>query len=372
MRVILAGGGTAGHCNPALAIAGIIKAKNKDAEILFIGNRGKIEETLVGKAGYPFRAVQTQGFRRKLTLDNFKTVQLYLKAKKDCKAIIKEFKPDVVIGTGGYVSGPVVAAAQSLGVPTCIHEQNAYPGVTSKMLAGKADIVFISFPGSEQYFGPVKKMVLSGNPLREEVLSTSRSDARKQIGLQEKDFYLLSFAGSLGAHEVNKAMVELIAKNAENKDFVQTHATGDRGWEWVPAELEAKGVDLKRAEHIKVEPYLYDMPIHLAAADAVISRAGAITLGELTALCKPAILIPSPNVTHNHQYHNARSLSDRGGAILLEEKDLSAERLYELVLELKKDPARREELGRGAGTLALPEAAEVIYRELFELLKKKG
>ncbi|MBQ6824551.1 MAG: undecaprenyldiphospho-muramoylpentapeptide beta-N-acetylglucosaminyltransferase [Clostridia bacterium] len=371
MRVILAGGGTAGHCNPALAIAGIIKAKNKDAEILFIGNRGKIEETLVGKAGYPFRAVQTQGFRRKLTLDNFKTVQLYLKAKKDCKAIIKEFKPDVVIGTGGYVSGPVVAAAQSLGVPTCIHEQNAYPGVTSKMLAGKADIVFISFPGSEKYFGKTKKMVLSGNPLREEVLNTSRTAARAELAIPEEAFYLLSFAGSLGAAAINGAMVDFIARNAEKKDFYQTHATGERGWEDFSASLKEKGFDSKENTVISVQPYLYDMHLHLAAADAVISRAGAITLGELTALGKPAILIPSPNVTHNHQYYNARSLSDRGGAILLEEKELSAERLYETVLELKENPSRRKELGQHAAELALPQAAETIYNEVYDLIRRK-
>ncbi|MBR2012920.1 MAG: glycosyltransferase, partial [Clostridia bacterium] len=169
MRVLLAGGGTAGHCNPAIAIASVIREKNKDAQILFVGNRGKIEETLVQKAGFDFKAIRIQGFRRSLSPDNLKTVWLYLKAKSDCRKIIKEFQPDLVIGTGGYVSGPVVAAAQNMGIPTCIHEQNAYPGVTSKMLARKADIVFISFPGSEKYFGKVKKMVLSGNPLRTEV-----------------------------------------------------------------------------------------------------------------------------------------------------------------------------------------------------------
>ncbi len=369
MRVILAGGGTAGHCNPAIAIASIIKSKNKDAEILFIGNEGKIEETLVAKAGFPFRAVRTQGFRRKLTLDNLKTVQLYLKAKADCKKLIREFRPDVVIGTGGYVSGPVVSAAQSLGVPTCIHEQNAYPGLTSKMLAHKADIVFISFPGSEQYFGKTKKMILSGNPLREEILSTSREEARAQLGIPEDAFYLLSFAGSLGALEINRAMVDFIAKNAKKKDFYHTHATGDRGWGWMPDALRDKGFDVEKRGPISVQPYLYDMPLHLVAADAVISRAGAITLGELTVLGKPAVLIPSPNVTHNHQYYNARSLSDRGGALLLEEKDLSAGRLYELILGLKEHPERRAALGRHAKELALPQAAEIIYGELFNLLR---
>lgn len=367
MRVLLAGGGTAGHCNPALAIAGIIKAKNKDAKILFIGNEGSIEENLVQKAGFDFKAVKTQGFRRKLTVDNFKTVYLYLKAKDRCRKIIKEFNPDLVIGTGGYVSGPVVSAAQKMGIPTCIHEQNAYPGVTSKMLSKKADIVFISFAGSEQYFGKVKKMVLSGNPLREEVLTLSREDARKALKLGADDFYLLSFAGSLGAREVNRAMVGFIAKNAKTKEFKQIHATGRFGWEWMPDSLKENGVSMEEAQ-IKVVEYLYDMPLHLAAADAVISRAGAITLGEITALGKAAILIPSPNVTHNHQYHNARSLSDRGGALLLEEKDLSADTLYEMVLSLKKDPEKREALGKHARELALPEAAECIYQEIFQLL----
>ncbi len=368
MRIVLAGGGTAGHCNPAIAIASEIKAKNKDADLLFIGNRGSIEETLVGKAGFPFRAVQVQGFRRKLTFDNIKTVQLYLKAKKDCKKILQEFKPDAVIGTGGYVSGPVVAAAQALGIPTCIHEQNAYPGVTSKMLSKKADIVFISFPGSEQYFGKVRRMILSGNPLRAEILNTDRAAARAQLGLPQDAFYLVSFAGSLGALEVNRAMVGLISRNAKNKDFYQIHATGDRGWKWMPDALKEQGYNIADEGMIRVAPYLYDMPLHLAAADAVVCRAGAITLGEICALGKAAVLIPSPNVTHNHQYYNARSLSDRGGAILLEEKDLSADRLYETVLQLKKDPDRCIALGRGAMEMALPQAAETIYNELYDLI----
>lgn len=374
MRVLLAGGGTAGHCNPAIAIATTIKEKNKDAEILFIGNKGKIEETLVEKAGFPFRAIKIQGFRRSLSAENLKTVWLYIKAKEDCRKIIKEFKPDLVIGTGGYVSGPVVAAAQNMGIPTCIHEQNAYPGVTSKMLSRKADIVFISFPGSEQYFGKVKKMVLSGNPLRAEVLSTSREEARAKLNIPKDAFYLLSFAGSLGALEINRAMVDFIPKNAKLKDFWHTHATGERAWNWMPDALRERGFDVDKEGSISVQPYLYDMPIHLAAADAVISRAGAITLGELTALGKPAVLIPSPNVTHNHQYYNARSLSDRGGAILLEEKDLSAERLYELILGLKNHPEQRAALSRHARELALPQAGEEIYQEIFALLhpEKKG
>lgn len=368
MRVLLAGGGTAGHCNPAIAIASMIRAKNKDAEILFIGNEGKIEETLVKKAGFTFRAVKTQGFRRKLSADNIKTVYLYLKARDHCRAIIREFRPDLVIGTGGYVSGPVVAAAQSMKIPTCIHEQNAYPGMTSKMLARRADIVFISFPGSEQYFHGARKLVLSGNPLREEVLCTAREDARLKLGIPKDGFYLLSFAGSLGAREINRAMADFIIRNARSKDFYQIHATGARGWEWMPETLGKKGFDTQKKGMITVCPYLYDMPLHLAAADAVISRAGAITLGELTALGKAAVLIPSPNVTHNHQYYNARALSDRGGALLLEEKDLSADRLYEMILELKQDPARRRSLGRHAKELALPQATEVIYRELYQLI----
>lgn len=369
MRVLLAGGGTAGHCNPALAIAGLIRAKNPHAEILFIGNAGKIEETLVGKAGFSFRAVHTQGFRRSLSPDNFKTVYLYFKARSQCRAITREFKPDLVIGTGGYVSGPVVAAAQGLHIPTCIHEQNAYPGVTSRMLSKGADIVFISFPGTESYFKGAKKIVLSGNPLREEVLGTSRERARAQLGLPKDAFYLLSFAGSLGAREVNRAMMGVILENAKKQEFRQAHATGNGGWEWVSNALREQGFDPAKNERIRVAPYLYDLPLHLSAADAVVSRAGALTLAELTALGKPAVLIPSPNVTHNHQYHNAKVLADRGGALLLEEKDLSAERLYALITELRENPARRAAIGRKAAELALPEATETIYREIYQLIR---
>ena len=242
--------------------------------------------------------------------------------------------------------------------------------ITSKMLARKADIVFISFPGTEKYFPKAKKLVLSGNPLRAEVLNLSRSDARAQLNLKEDDFYLLSFAGSLGALQINRAMTEVIAKNHRQGDFLQVHATGRSGWEWMPQALKEKGFDVEEKGPITVKPYLYDMPLHLAAADAVISRAGALTLGELTALGKPAVLIPSPNVTHNHQYYNARSLSDRGGAILLEEKELTAEGLYGQILELKNNPAKRAEIGTRAAELGLPEAGEVIYKELFELLRR--
>ncbi len=368
MRVLLSGGGTAGHCNPAIAIAAKIREKNPDAQFLFIGNEGKIEETLVKKAGFSFRAVETQGFRRKITVDNLKTVYLYLKAREQCKAIIKEFKPDLVVGTGGYVSGPVVAAAQGLKIPTCIHEQNAYPGITSKMLSRRADLVCISFPGSERYFPHAKRMVLSGNPLREDVLSFSREEARATLELPGDAFYLLSFAGSLGALEVNRAMVDFVVMNHARHDFFQTHATGDRGWSWVLKVLKERGFDVDEPGPITVKPYLYDMPLHLAAADAVVSRAGAITLGEITARGIPAVLIPSPNVTHNHQYYNAKSLSDRGGALLLEEKELTAEKLYDMILDLKKSPKKRKSISRGALALAKPHATEVIYNEIFSLL----
>ncbi len=368
MRVLLAGGGTAGHCNPAIAIASMIRARHKKAKILFVGNQGKIEEILVQKAGFDFHPIKIQGFARKLTLDHIKTVQLYIKAKKECKQLIRDFRPDVVIGTGGYVSGPVVAAAQSLGVPTCIHEQNAYPGITSKMLAKKADIVFVSFPGSETYFGKTKKMILSGNPLREEVLTTTREEARARLGLPDSAFYLLSFAGSLGALVINQTMVDVVAKNAREGAFYHTHATGERGWKWVPQKLKEQGFDVEKEGPIQVREYLYDMPLHLAAADAVVSRAGAITLGELTALGKPAVLIPSPNVTHNHQYYNARSLSDRGGAILLEEKDLTPEKLYTQILKLKNSPALCQRLGKQAKSMALPNAAQMICEEIENLI----
>lgn len=370
MNIILAGGGTAGHINPALTVAKTVRAKNPGSKILFIGNSGSLEEKLVKKTGFDIEFVRVEGLRRSLSVKNIKTLHMFLKAVSDCKRIIRSFNADMVVGTGGYVSGPAVYAAHLLGVKTCIHEQNAYPGVTSKFLSRYADCVFISFESSRKYFERAKKIVLSGNPLDEAFLFCDKKSARQKLGIPEDAFYLLSFAGSLGAREINRLFIDFIIKNNKSHDFVHTHATGSFGYKWMPDELLSRGFDVNKKSDIQVTEYIYDMPQRLAACDLVISRAGAITLGEIMAQGKPSILIPSPNVTHNHQYHNAMSLVDNGAAMILEEKDATADSLYSMALNLKKDRALACSIGENARKMAQLRAAEVIYSGMYDIMKK--
>ncbi|MBQ8606245.1 MAG: undecaprenyldiphospho-muramoylpentapeptide beta-N-acetylglucosaminyltransferase [Clostridia bacterium] len=370
MNIVFAGGGTAGHINPALAIAETFRSKNPHCNILFIGNRDSLEDKLVTKAGFDIKYIKVNGIRRSLSPENVKTAYNFLRSVSDCKKIIRDFKADAVIGTGGYVSGPAVYAGHLVGAKCYIHEQNAYPGVTSKFLSRYADIAFLSFEGSEKHFSHAKKIVMTGNPLNENFLLAKRQESRKKLGIPEDAFYVLSFAGSLGAREINKLFIDYICKNAQNKDFVHTHATGSFGFRWMPDNIKERGIDLSESEHIHLLEYIYDMPDRLAASDLVISRAGAITLGEIMALGKPAILIPSPNVTHNHQFHNAMSLVDRDAAMIMEEKDASADKLYEMTLRLKNDAALCKKLGENACAMAKLGASEKIYNSIYTELKK--
>ncbi len=372
MRVILAGGGTAGHINPALAIADVIKSRCPGSSILFIGNPGSLEQKLVTKAGFDFEPVRTMGLKRSLSPKNLKSFSLFLAAQRRTKEIIKQFKPQAVIGTGGYVSAPVIMAANKCGVKTFIHEQNAYPGVASKMLSRYADIVFISFESSKKYFPKAKKIVLCGNPLRDDIIFADRTAARKKLGLKEGDFYIVSFAGSLGAREVNKMFIPFILKNYKSGDFYHTHATGSYGFRWMPQQLKEGGFDISDNSRINVMEYIYDMPLHLAACDLVICRSGAISIGEITALGLCSILIPSPNVTHNHQYYNALSLSERGAAFMVEEKDMSADLIYNKALELKSNPALLKQVGKKAAQMALIGAETTIYESVHSAIKDKG
>lgn len=369
MKIVLAGGGTAGHINPALAIAQAVKAAQPSAEILFVGNENSLEETLVKRAGFDIRFIKIQGLNRKQLHKNITTIKLLLKAVKDARAILSEFSPDIVVGTGGYVSGPVLYAAAKMGLKTCIHEQNAFPGLTSKVLSKRVDKVFISFENSEKYFSCKNKLILTGNPLRQEFTALERERCRKELGLRDEDFYVLSFGGSLGARVLNEAMLGVFAKNKEQRQFVHCHAMGRLGNSWMPQKLQALGIPVGDETGLfRVYDYIHDMPRQIAAADAVIARAGAITIGELLAQGKAAVLIPSPNVTHNHQFHNASALAEKNAAMMIEEKDLSVDKLYDTLLSLKKDEAQRLSLSASAKKMALSDAAQVIARHIEQML----
>ena len=374
MRVLIAAGGTAGHINPALAIAGVIRKHCPQAEIHFAGRKAGMEYKLVTAQGYPFHHIEVNGIQRSLTPKNLvRNVQavwnLALSGPK-AKAMMKEVQPDLVIGCGGYVSGPVVRCAAKMGIATAIHEQNAFPGVTNKLLAKDVDLVFAAVAAAVEKLGAPQKTKVVGNPVRPEMFQQDRQAARAKLGAGDRTV-ILSFGGSLGARRINEVVADLAAWEMKSKaPVLHIHATGSRGVELF-AEL-GRQKEFAGYEGIQAREYIQDMPQMLAAADLVISRAGALTLAELEAVGRAAILIPSPNVAENHQYYNALELQKAGAALVLEEKDLTGERLVEQVQSLLAQPGKLQEMGRKARTLADPDSLEKIWTALAELLKKQG
>lgn len=370
MKVLFAGGGTAGHINPALAIAGYLREQQPDAQILYVGAKGGMEERLVPEAGFPFQSITISGFQRRLTVKamarNVKTLVRIVTSSVESKRILREFAPDLCIGTGGYVSGPVIREAVKLGIPTLIHEQNAYPGVTNKVLSGKVNHVMLAVEDSKKYMASGAKCSVTGNPVRQEILRTDRERARRALGLDERPV-ILSFGGSLGARSINEAVVELLLSSAKNQKFQHIHGYGQNGG-WLPALLQEKGLDEKKAKNIQLKEYIRNMPDCMAAADLVICRAGAITLSELQAQGKASILIPSPNVAENHQYHNAMALVRRKAAMLLEEKNLSGEALLSTVEKIFSSAGGVTELSKNAKKMAFLDASERIYKIMLETL----
>ncbi len=369
MRILLAGGGTAGHINPALAIAGYIKSKNPDAEFLFIGNRGGMEQRLVPQAGFEIKSITISGFKRSLSpkslAENAKTVARTFSSSAEAKKIIKEFKPDICIGTGGYVSGPVVRTASKLGIPCVIHEQNAYPGVTNKMLAKRVNKVMLAVEAAKKYFENAN-VVVTGNPVRNEILTTNKESSRQKLGLDSRPV-VLSFGGSLGADKINKAVAELVARSGIDKKYQHIHAYGKFG-DWFPQEVKDRGTNIENCENLDIRPYIDNMPECMAAADLVICRAGAITLSEIQAMGKPAILIPSPNVTENHQYHNAMALVNAGAAEIIEESDLSGDLLMKKADSMLQNPEKLMQIGENSRKMAITNANERIYSVIKKVL----
>lgn len=367
MRVIMTGGGTGGHIYPAIAIADKIKELDGTAEILFVGTRRGLEKTLVPKNGYDIEFITVSGFNRKNLLKNFKTLKDLAKGSGEAKKIIRSFKPDVVIGTGGYVCGPVVRAAHKLGAATYIHEQNAFPGMTNKLLEKYVNKVFISFDEARGYFKDQSKLEMSGNPVRKSFYEADRRAARRQLGIAEDAFVVLSFGGSQGAGKINEMMLANIERLLELPNTQTVFATGSYYYDEVVKSLEEKGV--LNADSLRVMKYIDNMDAYLAAADAVISRAGALTVSEITVCGRAAILIPSPNVTGNHQYHNAKSVADKGGAFLIEEKDVTADAIFERLAELKENGGLRRDMERCSREAAPADAASIIAEYVLSDLK---
>ena len=368
MHILFAGGGTAGHINPALAVAGYIREKHPDAHISYIGTPDKLEAKLVPEKGYNFRTIQVSGFNRSFTpkgiIKNIEAINLAATASVSARKILKELQPDVVVGTGGYVSGPVLKEAAKLGIKTAIHEQNAFPGVTTKLLANKVDAVMLAMPEAQKYMRLKSKPYITGNPVRRELLKTSRDEAREALSLDNRPL-LLSFGGSLGAKYINLAVEELIEWHNNTGRFYHIHGAGKSGYDMMINDFKEKNISLSK--EIDVREYIKDMNRCMAAADLVISRAGAITLSEITALGKPAILIPSPYVAENHQYHNAMTLKRAGAAEIIEEKDLTGKRLIEAVDRLIENKTRLQKMSENAKKIAITDANERIYEVIMRL-----
>ena len=371
MRVLMVGGGTAGHINPALAIADIVKEKHPEAEILFVCVKDKMETTLVPAAGYPLKTVTVQGFKRSLApkaiAHNLSAVYHAVTAGAEAKRIIREFAPDLAIGTGGYVCGPVLQKAARMGVPVLLHESNALPGVTVKMLAPSAKAVMVGDEAACKHLPDGTRVVVTGNPLRRGFSTMDREMARRELGVDERPL-VLSFGGSLGARHLNEAVAGVLAKN-QQKQAIQFIVGTGRGenYERMQALLAQNGV-APDGVHVRIRDYIDDMPRCMAAADLVISRCGAMTISELPAMQKPSILVPSPYVAENHQYHNAQTLAKRGAAVCIEEKDLTAEHLWDTIEQTVLDPAKLTAMSKAAGEAAVWDADERIYSVISELL----
>ena len=367
MRIIFAGGGTAGHINPAIAVANYTKSKDKDFKALFIGTKGGMESKLVPKSGYDIEFIDVQGFKRSLSPSNIVAVFKAGYALHKSRKIIKKFTPDIVIGTGGYVSGPVVSAAASLGIPTLIHEQNVFAGMTSKMLSGKVDTVCISFEESRKVFSKAKNVVLTGNPIRPELFKTDKKRAREKLKLDNKPF-ILAFGGSLGALMLNKSVCDFLECAKGDNNFRLLFGTGEREFDNVSEILKEKDLN---SDNIEVVPYINNMHDVMNACDIVIARAGAVTLSEINALGKAAILIPSPNVTDNHQEFNARALEKQGAAVVITENLLDDKKvMYKEVSKMLNTKGKLEEMSSSSLKMGIKDGTDKIYKEIMKLVKK--
>ena len=371
MKVIFTCGGTAGHVNPALALAAYLQKKDPQTQVMFVGTPRGIEKKLVAAAGYEYRSVEVSGFLRSLKPDalvhNLKTVKNLIAAPAKAKAILKEFQPDLVVGTGGYASYPIVKCAAQKGIPTAVHESNIVPGLTTKMLENYADRIMVGFEECRAHYQKPEKIVVTGTPVRGAFFDLTRQQAREKLGLTDERPLLVSFWGSLGASTMNSMMLDFFAKEvAQGQPFHHIHAVGSSGWEKMTAAMAERG--LQNGNGLDVREYIYDMATVMAAADLVMCRGGASTVSELTALGMPAVMVPSPYVTNNHQEKNARILERHGGAVVVLEPETNGEALYDAASAILGDAAKREAMSRGMAELGIRDATERLYATVMELL----
>lgn len=375
MNVIFTCGGTAGHINPAIAVANILKERDPNTRVLFIGAKGHMEEKLVPQAGYELKCLPGSGLVRGKSLKalkkNVQVIGNLTGAIRQCKQIIREFQPDVIVGTGGYASFPALYAGSKLKIPTCVHESNAVPGLTTKMAANRASRVLVCFEESAGYYRHPEKVEVVGMPVRREFISIRKEQARKELGLDSRPLVVSAF-GSLGARAMNYAMADFMKlEQAAGMPFRHIHATGSYGWEWMPDHLKSLGIDPENCDGLDLREYIYNMPTVMAAADIIIGRSGASTCNEIGASGTPCILIPSPNVTNDHQMKNAKILADRGGAVLLPEGEDMGRKLYDAVTNLLADQERQKQMSAALKSVVVLDSAERICDIIEQLSGNK-
>lgn len=372
-RIIFTCGGTAGHVNPAIALAQLMQERDPAREVLFVGAERGLERDLVPKAGYPFRTVHISSFHRSMRpaelRHNLISAVNLARAPREARAILRQFRPDVVIGTGGYASYPMVRAAARAGIPTAVHESNMVPGLTTEVLSAYADRIMVGFEACREHYRCPEKVVVTGTPVREDFFRMTKEEAKRQLGVDDGRPLIVSFWGSLGASGMNRQMADFLALEAAREPFHHIHGAGRSGYPALLELLREKDVDLADHPALQVREYIYDMDRVMRAADLVLCRAGASTISELTALGVPAVIVPSPYVTNNHQEKNARMLESAGAAAVVPEKDSSGQVLFQAVCGILHDGERRRAMERAMGSLGIRDAAERIYQTVLEICK---
>lgn len=368
MKIVLTGGCTGGHIYPALAIGNKFKEENAKNEIIYIGYQFGMENSIVPAAGYDLKIVTADWISRDNPIRMIKTILKTQKGKREAVKILKEFSPDIVVSTGSFVSVPVVMAAHSLGIPIYMHEQNGYPGVSNRLFAKWANTVFLGFEGAREHFKvDNSKIVYSGNPVRDDFVGRNKNADRKELQISENDTVITVFGGSLGSETTNEIGKALIKEYGNKAGFVIIFGTGKEYYDDVLESLKTNGLD--KLENVKVMSYIKDMPMVMSASDLVISRAGALSVAEVTMAGKAAIFIPSPNVTADHQYYNAKSVADGGGAIIVREDEKTPEEVLKVVGKIAADPANLKKMGELCGKCAPKDAANIIYKNIMETYK---
>jgi len=373
MKVIFTCGGTAGHVNPALALAGYMREKDPATEILFVGAERGLERDLIAHTDYPFRTVNISSFHRSFKpreiRHNLVSVHNLLHAERQADAILDSFRPDLIVGTGGYASYPIVRYGAKAGVPTAVHESNIVPGLTTRQLEPYADRILVGFEDCRQHYKAPDKVVVTGTPVRGDFFTQTKREAKRKLGVDDGRPLIVSFWGSLGAGKMNRMMAEFLALEASREPFHHVHGVGALSWSMMNAELAERGVTLAEHPSLDVREYIYDMADVMRAADLVLSRAGASTIAELTALGVPAILVPSPNVTNHHQEKNANVLGDHGAALVLAEEGLDGKQLFTAASGILRDEEKRAQMEKNMASLGVRDATERIYETVMSLVR---